>query len=63
MGGAQSADETGSGYCAPGHKGPLCGVCQEEGWFYDADAMACFDCGANLFWLVPLLKYLARVRD
>ena len=31
-------------------------MCQEEGWFYDADAMACFDCGANLFWLVPLLN-------
>ena len=58
VGGAQSADETGSGYCAPGHKGPLCGVCKEQDWFYDPDAMACVDCGANLFWLVPLLKYL-----
>ena len=58
VGGGQSGDETGSGYCAPGHTGPLCGVCKEENHFYDSDQMACVDCGDNLFWLYPLLRYL-----
>jgi hypothetical protein len=61
VGGGQSADDTGSGYCAPGHMGPLCAVCNEENYFYDSEQMACVDCGANLFWVTPLLKYLIPV--
>ena len=58
MGGSQSADETGSGYCAQGHEGPLCGVCTEVNHHYDVDQMTCIDCGSSLYWLEPLLKYL-----
>jgi hypothetical protein len=61
VGGKQSGDETGSGYCAPGHAGPLCAVCTERDRFYHTGRMSCVDCGGSLVWMQTLLTYVLPV--
>ena len=48
VGGTSAGDEnefkqeyTGSGYCAAGHTGPLCQVCEEAGTYYDIEIARC----------------------
>ena len=57
LGGNTSDDEVGSGYCTPGHEGPLCAVCTGRDHYYNEDTMTCIHCVSSLYWLEPVLSY------
>jgi hypothetical protein len=39
--------EDGDGYCAPGHTGPLCQLCEEDDYYFDWQAASCAQCPAT----------------
>ena len=57
LGGNTSDDEVGSGYCTPGHEGPLCAVCTGQDHYYNEDRMTCIHCVSSLYWLEPVMRY------
>jgi len=40
-------DDYGDAYCAPGYLGPLCGVCDPNGYYFDSDEALCMSCESS----------------
>jgi len=56
--GGSRSGAAGSGYCLPGHEGPLCMACTEKDHFYVKHRQRCEHCGTDLFWLETLFEYV-----
>jgi len=42
----------GTGYCAPGHRGPVCEVCVEEGRYFNWRTASCTECPSGSFYVL-----------
>ena len=62
LGGDESGNDDGKGYCAHGHEGPRCEWCSDSSLFYDATTTSCNECGnLALFAVRQLVIPLAIV--